>query len=113
MPRHTYQLSRPDLRPNHNKPARRLLLYSLLSRRAHRARRHIPHLDQFLHGKYHASGLQRMRVIHRPHAKSQAESGQRALHACADGDGGTSEGDVEVRVRLGGGGPGGDPGGWW
>jgi hypothetical protein len=98
MPRHTSHRE-----PSHNKPARRLPLHSLLSHRAQRARRHVPHIDQFLHGKYHASGLRRMSVIHRLHATPQSESGQRALYACAERDGGTSEGDAEVRVWLGGG----------
>lgn len=89
-----------NLRSNDDKPARSLTLRPLLSCRPHRARGHVFHLDQFLHGEYHTSGLGRVRVIHRLHAPSQAESGQRALNAFAKGDSRASEGDAEVGAWL-------------
>jgi hypothetical protein len=89
-----------NLGSNDDKTARSLTLSSLLSRRPHRARRHVFHLNQFLHGEYHTSGFWRVRVINCLHTPSQAESGQRALNAFTEGDCGASEGDAEMSARL-------------
>jgi hypothetical protein len=60
------------------------------------------HLDEFLHGEYHAKGLGNMRVVHRLHAPLQAERSERVLDAFTAGDSGASEGDAGGRVVEGG-----------
>ncbi len=64
----------PNLRSNHDKPVRSLVLRSLLSRRPQRACGHVFHLDELLHAEYHANGLRGVCVVHRLHASPKSSA---------------------------------------